>query len=404
MIKENSDLLLQRLLVQIKKSLDTPFYRKKLKNIKVSDIKTIDDFQKIPFTTKEEIAEEFRSNPPYGGFLRPDIVRINFTPMPGIGMMPLLYTRNDIIERTKGMADWLHNVAGIETEDVVQIFFNYSRLPAALMFHESCEAVGAKVIPMGPGDAEEQNNVIHALGTTVLIGNASFGLKIAEKRSVSLRVFIAAGEPFSTISGRRDQLIKAFGGNTIALDYYGSAEIGRTAAECPEMDGMHIFNDYIFVELIDPETGELVPEGTQGELVLTHLQREAMPLLRFRTSDLSMLVRKPCKCGKEWTLPKGILGRCDEMHKVKGVKLYPSQIALILAGIKGLSPGKYRVSIGRRTGFSDFLELEIEGNVTEVNVHDLTVQLKSQLGISPNSIKIVERLSDGPKVVDEYLD
>ena len=387
--------MLATLRKQLERNYLHPFYRKKFDdaNLKPEDIKSEKDFQKLPFTTRSELNELFESEP-YGGFMSQDVVRINFSPS-GKGLIPILQTSKDIEVIDSVNARAFLN-AGMEKNDVVMITFSYHIFIAGLNFHGGVEKLGAKAIPLGPGSTERALEIAEIAKPTVLISNPSFALKLANEGLEGIKLFVAAGEPFTSVEGYREKVKDAFDG-IVAVDYYGMAECLPIACECRYENGLHVMDEFCYVEIIDPDTGEVLEGGERGEVVVTHLNKEAMPMQRFRTGDLSMIERFECDCGRTLTMPKGVFGRTDEMYKVKGVKFYPSQLALILKSFPELS-GRFRAVIKRTEKGTDYLEIEVEGK--EADLKRLENAVKNALLISPNEIRIVERLEKDREVID----
>jgi len=388
--------MLERLKAQLIRNYNHPFYRKKFEEagLRPEEIKTIEDIQKLPFMTRDELIQQFLENPPFGGFMSEDVVRIHFSPSPK-GLIPVLLTKNDVEAMNQANAEAFRR-AGVKRDDIALITFGYHIFIAGLMFHGGLEKLGVKVVAVGPGSTEKTLEIAEKVKPTVLVSNPSFALKLTKEGLEGIRVFIAAGEPFSSIEGYKDKLRDAFGGDVTLIDYYGLAECTPIACECAHEKGLHVVDDFCYVEIIDPETGEVVSEGEKGEVVVTHLNKEAMPMQRFRTGDLARLEVFECECGKEITMPTGVFGRTDEMYKVKGVKFYPSQIPLILRGF-GLS-GKFRVIIEKTEKGTDYLKLQIEGK--DVDVEAIKRAIKDATLITPNEIELVEKLEKDREVLD----
>jgi len=389
--------MLEVLKGQLARNYQHPFYRRKFEEagMKPEDIKTIDDFQRLPFMTRQDLNSAFESQR-FGGFMSNEVVRINFSPS-GAGLIPVLQTQRDVDAINSANAEAFER-AGVDKSDVVMITFNYHIFIAGLNFHGGMERLGAKVVPLGPGSTERALEIAEMVKPTVLISNPSFALKLAKEGLDGVKMLIAAGEPFSSIEGYKEEVKNAFGGATM-IDYYGMAECLPIACECRYENGLHIIDDFVYVEIIDPDTGEVLEEGERGEVVVTHLNKDAMPMQRFRTGDLSMIERFECDCGKSITMPKGVFGRTDEMYKVKGVKFYPSQLNLVLRGFPELT-GKFRAVIKRTEKGTDYLEIEVEGK-EGVDYRRLEEAIKSALLISPNRIRVVEKLEKDREVVDE---
>jgi len=379
----------EKLRAQLVRNYQHPLYREKFKaaGLKPEDIKSKEDFEKIPFMTREDLQRLFyEENPPYGGFLSEDVVRINFSPSPA-GLIPILHTKRDIEVMNKANANAFRR-AGVRKDDVVMITFGYHIFIAGLMFHGGLEEIGAKVIPLGPGSTERALEIAQRYKPTVLVSNPSFALKLAKEGLEGVRILLAAGEPFSSVEGYKDKLRDAFGDITL-VDYYGMAECTPIACECMHEKGLHITDDYCYVEIIDPETGEVLGEGERGEVVVTHLSKDAMPMQRFRTGDLAFVETVECECGKTLTMPKGVFGRTDEMYKVKGVKLYPSQIPIVLKSFPELT-GKFRVVIDRTEKGTDYLKIQVEG---KCDVEKLKTMLKDALLVTPD-VEVVDKLEE----------
>jgi phenylacetate-CoA ligase len=386
--------MIENLKKQLSRNYQHPFYRKKLEEagIKPEEIKKFEDFQKIPFMTRYELESLF-SEDLYGGFSAEKIVRINFSPSKK-GLIPVLQSKKDVEVINEANARAFAR-AGVKRDDKALITFGYHIFIAGLNFHGGIEALGAKAIPLGPGSTERALEIAEIIKPTVLISNPSFALKLAGEGLGGVKTLIAAGEPFSSIEGYREKVKDAFDGIS-TIDYYGLAECVPIAVECTHENGLHIVEDFCYVEIIDPETGEVVEEGEKGEVVVTHLNKDAMPMQRFRTGDLSVMEIFECDCGMRATLPKGVFGRTDEMYKVKGVKFYPSQLPLILKSF-GLS-GNFRVVVRRTEKGTDYLEIEVEGK--GVDVRELANAIRNTLLISPNEIKFVDEIGK-QEVVDE---
>lgn len=362
------------------------FYRERFQKhgVRPEDVKSFADLVHLPFLTRRELEEECRElHPPLGRLFTEKVVRINLTPTT-TGFLPIYFTGRDI-EVTREVNARLYRAAGVRPDDLVANCMGYHVFIAGLLHNDGLEHLGAKVIPLGPGESERAVSVINQYGVSVLVSNPSFAVKLAQLGANKIRVLIAGGEPMAK------EAIKAHFTQITVINSYGLAECSPVARECAEESGLHIADEYVYVEIVDPETGERLPEGEKGEIVITHLQREAMPLLRFRTGDLAVLIRKPCTCGRQISFPSGILGRTDQMVKVKGVKLYPSQVAAVAREFPGLT-GKYQVKVSRRQG-TDWLAITFEGE-KKVDVDLLREKLKTTLIIVPNELGVVDCLAE----------
>lgn len=394
--------VLERLRAQIAHNYTVPFYRKRMDEwgIKPEEIRSFDDFRRIPFMKREDQVASVDEAPPLGSLWDPDTVLITHTPAPGIGLVTEYHTRADLDACACAVAKRLA-AAGVTKDDIVVINSSYHLVISGHTGQRAFEELGAKVLPLGPGETERQVEIINRLGATVLFGFPSYCLKLAEAGAKgSIRIMIAGGEPFSSIEGRREQVKQAFGDIT-AVDLYGLSGFNVVAMEDRNEDGMRILEDEVYAEVIDPESGDLLPYGERGELVLTHVNRRAMPFMRFRTGDLTVLDYIEGERGPELGLPKGVFGRTGEMYRVKGLKFYPSVIILCLAGIKGVHPLKYRVFISRPTGTTDYVRVKVQGDPSVADPEVIKKKLGLRLLFEPNEVEVLAEWEDGPTVVDE---
>ena len=340
------------------------FYRKKFDEagVKPEDIRSLEDLGRLPFTTKQDL----RDNYPFGLFSVPmsNIVRLHASS--GTTGKPTVvgYTRRDIETRAELMARSLA-AAGLTKNDIVHNAYGYGLFTGGLGVHYGAERLGASVIPMSGGNTKKQILILQDFGPTAICCTPSYTLYLAEvgeemgvdMRSLRLRVGILGAEPWGErmrkeIESRLD---------ITALDIYGLSEImgPGVAMECIEgKNGLHIFEDNFIVEVIDPSTGEVLPDGQAGELVFTTLTKEAFPLVRYRTKDLSRLMREVCRCGRTFVRMERVMGRSDDMFIIRGVNVFPSQIESVLMEIEGLEP-HYMLIIDRE-GALDTLEIQVE--------------------------------------------
>jgi phenylacetate-CoA ligase len=391
--------MLEKLKAQIAHNYTIPFYRRRMDEwgIKPDDIRSFDDFRRIPFMKREDQVASFDEAPPLGSLWDPATVLITHTPAPGIGLVPEYHTQRDLDTANKAIAKRLA-AAGVTKDDIVVINSSYHLVVSGHTGQGAFVELGAKVLPLGPGETERQVEIINRFGVTVLFGFPSYCLKLAEAGAKGrIRVMIAGGEPFSSIEGRREQVKKAFGGDITAVDLYGLSGFNVVAMEDERENGMRILEDEVYAEVIDPETGELLPYGERGELVLTHVNRRAMPFMRFRTGDLTVLDRTD----GELYMPSGVFGRTGEMHRVKGLKFYPSVAVLCLAGIPGVHPLKYRFFISRPAGTTDYVKVHVQGDPKTVDPEVVKKKLAVRLLFEPNEVEIIEPWEDGPAVVDQ---
>ncbi|NPV26169.1 MAG: phenylacetate--CoA ligase [Firmicutes bacterium] len=366
---------------------NSPFYRAKLDQagIKPVDIQTMADLSKVPFTTKEEL----RLGYPLGLMAVPEeeIVRIHSSS--GTTGKPIIipYTRQDVETWAEMMARCLA-MAGVTRRDRVQITPGYGLWTAGIGFQAGVERLGAMAIPTGPGNTEKQLEMMIDLQTTVLIGTASYGLLLAEeihrrglRDKISLRVGIFGSERWGNHMRARIEKLLAIE----TFDIYGLTEIygPGIAIDCPEHAGMHYWWDHLLFEIIDPHTGQPLPAGEQGELVITTLTKEGMPLLRFRTRDITRIIAEQCACGSNCPMIEKVLGRSDDRIKVKGVNIYPGQLEDVLEMTEGAS-SEYQIIISRQDA-KDYLLLKVEheeGYNPEEVATRLRRNIKARIGIA----------------------
>jgi phenylacetate-CoA ligase len=378
------------------------FYHKSFDEAGISpdDIKTLDDLKKLPFTTKDDL----RNNYPFGLFAVPmsNIVRLHASSGTTGKMTVVGYTKRDI-ETWSNLIARCFVSAGLTKNDIIHNAYGYGLFTGGLGVHYGAERLGASVIPMSGGSTKRQITILQDFGPTAICCTPSYALTLAETgeelgvdmRSLKLRVGIFGAEPWS--EKMRDELEDKL--NITAMNIYGLSEVigPGVAMECIDgRNGLHIFEDHFIVETINPETGETLPPGTPGELVFTTLSKEAFPLIRYRTRDISRIITEPCRCGRTFVRMDRISGRSDEMLIIRGVNVFPSQIEGILMSIEGLEP-HYQLIV-ERIGTLDTLSIQVE--VSESVFSDeiramqklekrISKDIKDYLGISA-SIKLVE--------------
>jgi len=322
------------------------------------------DMKKLPFTTRKDL----RDNYPFGLFAVPmsSVVRLHASSGTSRRSAVFGYTKRDIDTWSDLIARSLV-AAGITKNDIIHNAFGYGLFTGGLGLHYGAEKIGASVIPISGGDVKRQLMILQDFGPTVLCATPSYALHLAEEgnamgidiKALKLRVGIFGAEPWT--DAIRDDIEKAFG--ITALDLFGLSEVigPGMAMECLEgRHGMHIFEDHFIVETIDPQTGDVLPEGAEGELVFTTLTKEANPLVRYRTGDISRLITEPCRCGRTHIKMERVLKRSDDMLIIRGVNVFPSQIEAILVDIEGLEPN-YQVIIDK-AGALDVMDLQVEVN------------------------------------------
>ncbi len=339
-------------------------YRKKMDEagVKPEDIKSLDDLRRLPFTTKDDLRENY----PFGMFAVPleRVVRVHASS--GTTGKPTVvgYTRRDIDTWAELMARTLA-CAGVHRGDVVHNAYGYGLFTGGLGFHYGAERLGATVIPISGGNTKRQIMIMKDFGSTVLTCTPSYALNIADviretnvdSSELKIRVGIFGAEPWS--ENMREEIEKKLGID--AIDIYGLSEImgPGVSVECIEKKhGLHIFEDHFIPEIIDPQTGEVLPPGEKGELVFTTLTKEAFPVIRYRTRDITRLITEPCICGRTFYRMEKVTGRSDDMLIIRGVNVFPSQIEHVLMSVEGVEP-HYQIIVDRE-GALDVMEVQVE--------------------------------------------
>ena len=338
------------------------FYHDRLERAGVTadKIKSLEDIQYIPYTTKEDI----RDNYPFGLFGQPvnKIIRIHASS--GTTGKPTVvgYTKNDIENWSDCMAR-LCMAAGASEDDIIQIAFGYGLFTGALGLHYGLEKIGATVVPTSSGNTEKQIMLMQDFKTSGLVSTPSYAQYIGETAKemgvidkINLRLGLFGSE--GCTEEMRSQIEKTLG--LFATDNYGMSELmgPGVSGECELRCGMHINEDHFLAEVIDPHTLQVLPKGAQGELVVTTLSKEGIPMLRYRTKDITKIDYEPCKCGRTFARMAKIMGRTDDMLKIRGVNVFPSQIESVLMGFEQIAP-HYQLVI-TRSNFSDHLEVKVE--------------------------------------------
>jgi phenylacetate-CoA ligase len=340
-----------------------PFYKNAFeeKGIKPDELKTLEDLSKFPFTVKTDL----RDNYPFGLCAVPlaQLVRIHASS--GTTGKPITgpYTTNDLDQWTECMARNLFS-AGVRSNDICHNAYGMGLFTGGLGFHQGATRIGSAVIPISSGMTERQVMIMQDFGSTVLFATPTYALTIAERaeemgvkvRDLPLRVGVFGAEPWTV--EMRKEIEQRMG--IKAQEAYGLTEFGGpgTAFDCVEQNGLHINEDHFIVEIIDPVTTEVLPLGAKGEMVITAIQREAMPLIRYRTRDITTLRREKCSCGRTLLKMNKIFGRSDDMLIIGGVNVFPSQIESLLLDVKEVEP-QYVIYI-RKKGYLDQLHLDVE--------------------------------------------
>lgn len=361
---ELRQLQLERLQATINRCYkNVPFYRRRLEalGMEPEDFQSLDDVRQLPFTTKQDLRDSY----PYDLVALPlrEVVRFHLSSGTTGSPTVIAYTANDLAHWTELVARNL--VAGeITREDVVQIFFGYGLFSGGFGLHQGAEAIGASVLPVSEAELPQQVKIMQDFRSTALIGMPSYALAIAEAmeaagvdaNSLSLRVGLFGAEPWS--EERRQAIEERL--HIRAYDIYGLSEMGGpgVSGECPERCGLHLAEDHYLVEVVNPVTGEPVPEGQEGELVFTTLTKEALPLLRYRSGDLSALDRAPCACGRTLARMRRVCRRTDDIVIIHGINVFPADVAAVLANFPQVS--EHFQLVVESVGVLDELNVRVE--------------------------------------------
>ncbi len=354
----------ERLIKTVKRVYhNVPFYRARMqeKGIEPGDIKGIEDLPKLPFTYKQDL----RDNYPFGTFSVPmsEIVRIHASSGTTGKKTVVGYTRSDIERWSEVMARTLVS-AGATKESVIQVAYGYGLFTGGLGAHYGAERIGASVIPISGGNTRLQVEIMKDFGTTILACTPSYALYMAEEieeagiklSELKLKAGVFGAEPWS--EAMRNEIERRLG--ILAIDIYGLSEVigPGVASECPCKCGLHIQEDHFIPEIIDPETEEVLPPGSTGELVFTTITKEGMPLIRYRTRDLSSLDYEKCDCGRTLVRMSKVTGRTDDMLIIRGVNVFPSQIESVLLEMGETAP-HYQIVVDRVSNL-DVMEVWVE--------------------------------------------
>ncbi|MBP9023018.1 MAG: phenylacetate--CoA ligase [Spirochaetes bacterium] len=362
------ELQLERLKWSLKHAYrNNPVYKKKFDDsgFNPDSFSSFDDMKRVPFLYKQEMRESY----PYGLFAVPmnKVVRLHSSSGTTGNATVVGYTKNDIDVWAEVCARSLSGIGATE-EDIIQVAYGYGLFTGGLGLHYGAEKLGAATIPISGGNTEKQLMLMKDFGSTVLASTPSYALNIADFaaknapeldfKKLKLRKGIFGAEPWtnemrSEIESRLD--IEAY-------DIYGLSEVigPGVSCECEAKNGMHVFEDHFYVEIINPETGEILPEGSQGEIVYTSLTKEACPVIRYRSRDITRLYRDNCSCGRVFAKMEKITGRSDDMLIIRGVNVFPSQIESVLVAVEGVEP-HYQIIVDRK-GTLDDIEVKVEVN------------------------------------------
>jgi phenylacetate-CoA ligase len=382
--------------------LHVPFYRKRFDGSRVDpdDVRSLDDLGRLPFTTREDL----QANYPYGLFAVPlrEVVRIHASTCMSVVVG---YTRNDI-KTWAGLMARVLVAGGVGKDDVVQISFGYNLSTGGFGVHYGAERIGASVIPTSTGNTRRQVKIMRDFKTTALVATPGYAALLGRTLSeqgrgdLALRVALLGGEPLTDLV--RQEIQERLG--VVATDNYGLSEVmgPGVAGECQERNGLHINEDHFLVEVVDPATLRPVPEGQPGELVLTTLSKEAFPVIRFRSRDMTRLLPGPCPCGRTTRRMARVERRSDDILIVRGVKVDPRRVAELFVEIEG-HPSAHRVRVDREGGLDRLtllVEVEDSADLDEVKKQQLRVErlrrgFSSELGLNV-AVRIVEQVTLEP--------
>ncbi|MBR6824864.1 MAG: phenylacetate--CoA ligase [Firmicutes bacterium] len=373
---------------------NVPTYRERMdaKGVKPEDITCLADIVKLPFTEKTDLRDQF----PFGLLASPKEKIVRIQGSSGTTGKPIVsgYTEGDVEVWTEMVARAL-SAAGCTNEDIVQVCYGYGLFTGGLGAHQGATRLGAMTIPMSSGNTQRQIMMMNELGSTILMCTPSYAAYLGESireaglvpgKDIKLKAGVFGAEPWT--EEMRKQIEELLGID--AMDIYGLTEIGGpgVAFECFNKHGMHVNEDHVIAEIIDPITEQQLPYGTPGELVFTTITKEGQPMLRYRTHDICTLYNDPCPCGRTHVRMGRITGRTDDMLVIRGVNVFPSQIEGVLVGIEGVAP--HYVLVVDRVNHTDTLEVKVE--LTEEMFSDtvshiekiqkkITEQIKSVVGI-----------------------
>ena len=396
------ELQLERLKETIGKTKKSYYYSRVLKEKKlgISSIKKLKDIQKFPFTTKDDLREHW----PYGFIAVPkeELVRMHSSSGTTGRATVVFHTMKDIAVWSNLLARCMY-MAGMRKSDVFQNMMTYGLFTGGLGFHYGAEKIGALVIPAGAGNSKRQIQLMRDFETTAVHVIPSYALhlstvfeelKLDPRKDTKVKIAYLGAEPHTEKMRKKIEEIYGYK----AFNSYGLSEMNGpgVAFECPEQNGMHIWEDSFLVEIIDPKTLQPVPEGIEGELVMTSLQKEGMPLIRYRTKDLTRIIPEPCPCGRTHRRIERFKGRTDDMLILKGVNIFPTQIEKKLMDIDGV--GTNFLIVLDREGFNDLMTVKVEvdkkyfsGEMKQMEVlrKKIIEELKSEILITPK-IDLVE--------------
>ena len=365
-------------------------YRKKMDaaGIKPEDVKSLADLARLPFVTKQDM----RDNYPFGLFAvdRDDLVRIHASS--GTTGKPTVvgYTQNDLDTWTECVSR-IACMGGASSHDVAQICFGYGMFTGALGLHYGLERIGAAIVPSSTGNSEKQIMYMKDFETSLLVATPSYALRLAEvaremgldpAKDLKIKTALVGSELLT--DAMREEMYKYWGKDLKITSNYGMSELmgPGVSGECTELCGMHINEDFFIPEIIDSVTGEVLPAGEKGELVITCIKKEGLPLIRYRTKDITRLFYEKCKCGRTFCRMENLSGRSDDMLKIRGVNVFPSQIEEVILGFEELGP-HYEIVL-EREGYLDKMTVKVEllhSTDSFSELERITKQVRSKLRI-----------------------
>jgi len=387
------ELQLHRLQVTVARAYErVPLFQQRLiaRGVRPPQIRTLEDIALLPFSVKSDLRETY----PFGLFASPmsDIVRLHASSGTTGKPIVVAYTAHDLDVWTSVIVRSLA-AAGVRRGDILQNCYGYGLFTGGLGLHAGAEAMGATVIPISGGNTDRQIMVMKDFGVTVVCSTPSYFLHLVDEarqqgvdlHALKLRIGVFGAEPWTEGMRQRIQGLA----DIRAQDIYGLSEIigPGVACECQCQSGPHIFEDHFYPEIIDPDTGQVLPDGATGELVLTTLSKEAMPMIRYRTRDISRLVATPCACGRTIRRLERITARSDDMLIIRGVNVYPSQIETALLSVEGVLP-HYQIVLTRE---ADLDQIEVQVEVTSANFSD---EVKSLEALQKRIAGAIERITN----------
>lgn len=365
--QEIEKIQLERLQETVSRVYDkVPAYRAKMdeKGVKPQDIKTLKDLAKLPFVTKQDMRDTY----PFGLFAVPRNKLVRIHASSGTTGKPTVvgYTENDLNTWTECVSR-IACMGGATENDVAQICFGYGMFTGALGLHYGLENIGATIVPSSTGNSEKQIMYMKDFETSLLVATPSYALRLAEVarqigvdpiKDLKVKIGLVGSELLT--DAMREEMHKAWGKDMLVTSNYGMSELmgPGVSGECEYMCGMHINEDYFIPEIIDPVTEEVLPAGEKGELVITCIKKEGLPLIRYRTKDITRLFYDKCKCGRTFCRMENLSGRSDDMLKIRGVNVFPSQIEEVILSFDELGP-HYEIIVSRE-GYADKLEIRVE--------------------------------------------